>query len=222
MTNEITIAAPSWSQPLAMAVRDVLNPHAATVGFAVSAVVKDEARRCLPHYEAACRPATNAQVREWLLAINAGVRNPLSRDDFNARCAAIADVCHDLPASAFTAETRREAMQSPEFAFFPSAADAYKFLSNASAGIRKDRLALRRLATADVAVPVAQPSAEDRAKVAAQMAGLSAGIEQRSTPAIPAFARKTLDPEHLAALRAANPLVQGAIAMRAERMARSS
>lgn len=91
----------------------------------------------------------------WLGPVNAAVRNPQSREDFDLRCRGLHALLDDVPAGAFTHEARKRLP-----AFFPAADDI-------RAAVKPDaeRLVLRRSALQDAlgaatAAPEPEPKIE--------------------------------------------------------------
>lgn len=82
-------------------------------------------------------------VAAWLKVVNAAVRNPQTKEDFQAKAAAIAMVCDGLPEACFTAESQRQAMA--KWQFFPSAADVVAAVQPIADEWRRKAAALRRM-----------------------------------------------------------------------------
>ena len=148
-------SGPSISPDLSAAVRRMIEaPDAPPIP--ITALVKSEAGKALERLDNVLAPMTADILRAWLTPVAMAVRNPPTRGDFEARFAAILAACADLPACACTGTSQREALAS--FAFWPSAADVRKLLSDACVDQRRKRAALRAIANGRE-----EPAAERRA-----------------------------------------------------------
>jgi Arc/MetJ-type ribon-helix-helix transcriptional regulator len=87
-------------------------------------------------------PVSREHLAAWLMPVNAASKNPQSPADFALRVAAIGEMVGDLPAAAFTAETRR-ALRSE--GFFPSHEAVRAAVEPVAATWRRKRAALRNL-----------------------------------------------------------------------------
>jgi hypothetical protein len=140
----------------------------ASGSFTPSTEVVTEAQRALPGIEAALVPASLGEIRDWLQRVNAGVRIPLDRDEFDLRFSAIGAVCSDLPAKVWNDETLKTGLKA--WRFFPSAADVAELLEDAARPLFAARDAVLRLATgnrrpAEQATPRRAPTPEELAWV---------------------------------------------------------
>lgn len=66
--------------------------------------------------------------RDWLIRLNAAVRNPQSSKEFEMRMAAIATGCEDLPAEVWSEDSLARAMRAEWCRFWPSVADLHAHL----------------------------------------------------------------------------------------------
>ena len=137
------------------------------------------ARRALAALDDMARGVSLATLAAWLAPVNAAVRNPQNQPDFEARVHGLRELLSDVPAGAFTAESRRRL--APDF--FPGPGDIRRALEPDAARITSHAAALRRMverqADADAAPepripPTAEQVAANRAKVAALKAGIVA------------------------------------------------
>jgi hypothetical protein len=203
--------------------RDPEDQFSITVRLEPSAADVAEANAILPAHEAAYRPVTRAELASWLKALNAGVRNPQSEDEFAMRLRAFAHACDGLPAGVFTAATLRRAMA--EFAFWPAPADVLRLLDPDIRAAGQRLAALRRVASSRPVVrrgaepeePRPPPTPAEVDAVRAVVSGLASGIRGRDLPPDPhRRASRPLHPDVIAAARDASPAVQAARRLRDE------
>lgn len=205
--------APTFSPPVARAVREFLEheAHGNLRRFGVPTIaphLRERAAAYLAEADRAAAPASPGAVAAWLAAVCGAVANPPTEDEYRVRAGAVAAACSDLPGWVFNAETATLAVR--RFQWFPSAAEVYALLGEATKAHRDTVRALRAIAAApppdEPGEPVDRAAA---AEVVAQLAGeMSARAEARESAAgggaaAPAPRARPLPPEHLAAARAA-------------------
>lgn len=184
-----------------------------------------EARRVLPAVEQHLRPATLAEWRTWL-APAATLPNAPDAQQQTAALSAIAMACSEVPARALTADLLAKALRM--WTFWPSPAQVYALAFEAAQPLIRKLATLRKFANTELptdAPPPAQKiSEEERNAVAARMRELIAELKteqaakheaERKASRIEVEA-KPLHPDHIRAIRDANPLVQAARKIRAE------
>jgi hypothetical protein len=143
-------------------------------------------------------PVTRDHLAEWLMPVNAASKNPQAPADFAMRVAGIAEMVGDLPAAAFTSETRR----ALKTGFFPSHEDVRAAVEPIAHAWRRKRAALRNLRVIgapdrdDAPTATAEQRAQSVARADAIVAELRA--HARQTPASKPVARP-LSPEALIA-----------------------
>lgn len=143
-------------------------------------------------------PVTAEVLAAWLMPVNAASRNPQTPADFAMRVAGIFEMVGDLPAAAFTAETRRKLATG----FFPSHEDVRAAVEPIADAWRRKRNALRSLRQIEAprATAPEAPTHDQRQQAAARALAvaqeLRAGaITRRPEPAKPL----PLHPAHLLA-----------------------
>lgn len=158
------------------------------------------AQQIASQFDAMLAPVTRDVLAAWLLPVNAASRNPQSPQDFAMRVAGIAEMVADLPAAAFTAETRRRLATG----FFPSHEDVRAAVEPIAEPWRRKRDALRSLRTANQPQPDYEPPSPDqRAQIAAGLASLRAELQgQAMAPDRPRPTPRHLTGDALAAARA--------------------
>lgn len=165
------------------------------------------------------KPASVDAVVMWLLAVTAGVNNPLTGKDFGARAAAIAEDCSDLPGWGFSQSTVRDARC--RFKWMPSVAEVREVVVEATAPRRAKIRALKAIAAASQPKaddPPAQMTAEVRDAVAAGLRGLVGEMDERarsaeaSNPSGRPMKAGHLRPDVLQVVRATNSLLRKATA----------
>lgn len=119
-------------------------------------------------------PATPVQVASWLKALGAMVVNaPDNRQRASEACAAILEICGDMPAAVWCPETRRAwVTRGEQGKFWPAPAELYAHLLPYAEKLRRDVAGCRKLvALAERAGKRDDGvSEEERKAVAAQMA----------------------------------------------------
>jgi hypothetical protein len=144
-------------------------------------------------------PVTRDHLAAWLMPVNAASKNPQAPADFAMRVAGIAEMVGDLPAAAFTAETRR-ALRSD--GFFPSHEAVRAAVEPVAATWRRKRAALRNLRAIGAPDRDETPTAtaEQRAQSVARADAIVAELRARArqAPASKPVARP-LSPEALIA-----------------------
>jgi hypothetical protein len=110
-------------------------------------------------------PVTQEVLAAWLLPVNAASRNPQAPAEFTMRVAGIAEMVGDLPAAAFTAESRRRLATG----FFPSHEDVRAAVEPTSEAWVRKRNALRSLRQASQTAP-AKPAERTPEEIAAVQA----------------------------------------------------
>lgn len=135
------------------------------------------AQQIADRFDTMLQPVSNEVLAAWLLPVNHASRNPQSPQDFAMRVAAIAEMVGDLPAAAFTAETRRKLATG----FFPSHEDVRAAVEpTAEPWIRK-RNALRSLRFTGQQRPDTKPTdPAERERIAAGLAALSAELQAKA------------------------------------------
>lgn len=105
------------------------------------------------------RRASAADIRAWLMPVNAGVRNPQDGDAFALRASAIALACHDIPAAVFDRETQVALLRAAQF--FPSVADVLAVVQPVADRLRRELAALEAASRPpEPPKPAAQPQAQ--------------------------------------------------------------
>lgn len=128
-----------------------------------------DAQRIADRFDAMLIPVTRDVIAAWLMPVNVASRNPQAPAEFAMRVAGIAEMVGDLPAAAFTAESRRRLTTG----FFPSHEDVRKAVEpEAEAWVRK-RNALRSLRQASAPAP-AKPDERTPEEIAAVQAKAAA------------------------------------------------
>lgn len=165
----------------------------------------DVAQQAACVYDAMLAPVTVEHLAAWLMPVNAASRNPQSPQDFRLRVEGIAAMVDDLPAAAFTAETRRRLATG----FFPSHEDVRAAVEPVANQWQRKRDALRglRKAAVQATAPRPIPSEAERASILAtaaafraEMAAKAATKETRPIKAMPLHPRQLLEQyERLAA-----------------------
>lgn len=180
----------------------------------VPPAVRDEARSLVAHRQANNPPVTMEAVLKWLTPLVAAVAQPPDEQTYRTRATAVLAACSDLPASAFSSSTSLAAVR--KFQWFPSAAEVRALLMEETAPQRQLQRALRVLATqppADAQTGASEPQ-NVRKALADKLRGVVAEVEAKAAEtervSAPPTQGKPLHPDHLAALRAENPLVQRA------------
>ena len=128
------------------------------------------------------RHVSPAQIRAWLMPVNAGVRNPQDGDGFNLRASAIALACQELPAAAFDAATQRDLMSKSSF--FPAVPDVLAIVQPVAARWRREMEALEAASRPPAqaagnppqAPQAAMPQADRAAHAAAMVKSLKAAL----------------------------------------------
>lgn len=190
-------------------------------GQEVPQFVKDEAAARLSAIEARSAPATLGDVLRWLAPLAGSVAQAPSEGDFQTRAGAILAACQDVPGWAFCEATSLAAVR--KFQWFPAAAEVRTLLLEELAEERRERRALRAIASRRGGA--AEPPRETQ-RVRDEMASKLRGVvEEASARAVVAEAShkapvrinaRPLNSEHLARLRAESPLVQKAREMQAQ------
>lgn len=213
--------APSWNLQRAMDAYARLEAsgelHRHTEAD-VPAFVRDEAGARLAKMTVNDAPATVDAILAWLAPIAAAVAQGPSEADYRARAGAILAACQDVPGWAFSDAIAVAAIR--KFQWFPSVAEVRALILDEMADERRQRRALRALATRRGGA--AEPPRETqkvREEMAAKLRGVVAEASSRAdeveiAPSMPIKARH-LSAGHLAELRAQSPLVQKAREMRA-------
>jgi hypothetical protein len=98
---------------------------------------RDECVEAQHHLDSLMSPLAIEILANWLVPLNAAVRNPQGQEEFRTRVVALSELLADQPRGAFTAEARRRLSGD----WFPSAAEI-------RAAIAPDVAALRARATA--------------------------------------------------------------------------
>lgn len=187
-------------------------------GQEVPQFVKDEAAARLAIIEARSAPATMEDVLRWLAPLAGSVAQAPSEGDFQTRAGAILAACQDVPGWAFCEATSLAAVR--KFQWFPAAAEVRTLLLEELADERRERRALRAIATRRGGA--AEPPRETqrvREELAAKLRGVVAETSARAAEGPKASLSVTprhLSAGHLAQLRNESPLVQKARAMKAE------
>jgi hypothetical protein len=119
-----------------------------------------EARRVLPDYERAARPADRQQVRAWLLRLVPAVRNAPAQLELEAQAGLVCLACSDLPAGVFSAEALMTALRDERCRFWPSVADIHDILEPLARPMLETLAGLRRLAATDATDPSVRAQAE--------------------------------------------------------------
>lgn len=193
--------------------------------FHLEASLIEDAERAYVEADRALRtPPTREAVRAWLKGIAAAASNPPTENDFNSKFAMVCDVSGNLPACLWTPETRREYIQSSP-GWWPSAGEIDSFLRGKLNGLINIRARLRTLGQAPtmlregVATEV-RPSEEEReavlAKFRPEFEAAMAPIREANTDPKTRIESRPLRPDHLAKLRAEDPMVQRALSIQAE------
>jgi hypothetical protein len=205
-------APPRLSHRLAAAIADLQQPHpdiAPPAAFAPAVIA--EAAAALEALAPFSRPIAEHELAGWLRPLLIAVRNPPSADGAAVWVRAVHFACADLAAGALTEATQREAVQA--FAFLPAAADVHRVLHPHSARIRAQARHLRQIAEGqpDDGTPRQPPTEAEHDAVRALAEQFRAerswnrpGAQPTQQPARAA----PIHPDHLAALRDSNPLVQ--------------
>jgi hypothetical protein len=176
----------------------------------------------LADMDARLAPVTAPVLAAWLAPINAVVRNPQSREDFQTRVLGLADLLADLPAGAFTAEARRS--MAPDF--FPSVGEIRRAVEPNARALLSRRKALDEMAAPPPAAPTPSDTPEKRSQeaveaVRAKAAALVAELTQTGTThrptarAAPVSDGVLLAGYEIAAQNAATPAAREAAAYRA-------
>jgi hypothetical protein len=143
------------------------------------------AQEAADQFDAMLAPITAEVLAAWLMPVNAASRNPQSPQDFALRVAGIAEMVGDLPAAAFTAETRRNLATG----FFPSHEDIRAAVEPVADAWRRKRNALRSLRQSEprpapevgAIAPAERQAAVERARaIAAELR--SAAAQRRPEP----------------------------------------
>ena len=87
----------------------------------VTPALREEALALLPLVRRAAARRSEADIRSWLVPINAAVAKPLQPKEFVVRAEAIAEALADLPAACFTKELRGQVLQTA--VWWPSGAE---------------------------------------------------------------------------------------------------
>lgn len=147
------------------------------------------AQQIAAQFDAMLAPVTREVLAAWLMPVNAASRNPQSPQEFALRVAGIVEMVADLPAAAFTAETRRRLASG----FFPSHEDVRAAVEPVAATWRRKRDALRALRHTGQPASAAPTDPGERAQIAAGLASLRAELQGRAMPA----ERPAPKPRHL-------------------------
>ena len=185
----------------------------------VAAALRAEARAVLPAFERAIAPAGVDHVTQWLLDVNMAMGAPIEQDEFEARAPMVADALADLPACAFTVDTRREAALT--FEYFPGAAAIGALLGERVRELRGLVEAMRRVIEAPLPdLPRRRPTAREIEAVGAAAAAHHAAVAERlaadTVPAVPAVSGALADARLLEVYEAiqAGPDASPAVALR--------
>lgn len=176
-------------------------------GFAMTPPALSEAdwraaREGAAHFDALlAEPVTRDHLASWLMPVNAASRNPQGPQEFLLRVEGIASMLDDLPAAAFTHETRRRLATG----FFPSHEDIRAVIQPVADTWQRKRDALRGLRKVEPQTRPAHqpPTPEERATILAKAAAAVADIRATAAQADPRGTRQVeARPVHPAALLA--------------------
>lgn len=135
------------------------------------------AQQVADRFDTMLLPVSNEVLAAWLLPVNHASRNPQSPQDFAMRVAAIAEMVGDLPAAAFTAETRRKLATG----FFPSHEDVRTAVEPTAEPWMRKRQALRSLRFTGQQRPEAKATdPTERERIAAGLAALAAELQAKA------------------------------------------
>lgn len=135
------------------------------------------AQRAALGFEALLAPVTVEHLAAWLMPVNAASRNPQSPQDFRLRVEGIAVMVADLPAAAFTSETR----QRLGTGFFPSHEDVRAAVAPVAETWRRKRDALRGMRKAGAAEPRPEPLTDaEREAMQHKAAAVAAELRART------------------------------------------
>lgn len=221
---------PAVSHALACAMQPVIgkgrygddDPGFAMAPPALSPQDHAAARQTAEYFDALlAHTVTREHLAAWLLPINAASRNPQSPTDFAFRCDALAALLDDLPAAAFTHETRRRMPTG----FFPSHEDIREIIQPIADDWRRKRDALRGLRQAeperrpDFEPPTAEQREAMKAKAQETIAFLRNQAAERERSGPRNAKPLPLAPHHLlAAYEAAAAEGNAAAAFRAQQL----
>ena len=109
----------------------------------LSADTMQEAQHALAVCEAALVPCDPRDLKQWMMALNDAVGNPLSRDDFASRLRAASVLISDIPACSVNFDTLRDAMR--RFRFYPSVAELISVFAEPAEILKAKRRNLKKL-----------------------------------------------------------------------------
>lgn len=89
------------------------------------------------------RRVASMTPRDWLVRLNAAVRNPQSSKEFEMRLAAIATGCGELPAEVWSEGSLARAMRAEWCRFWPSVAELHAHLEAEARTLSIERIRLR-------------------------------------------------------------------------------
>lgn len=213
----LSIAPPKISPKLDMLVVRVKRSEPLDVP---SKAVRAEAEQVSVVLEALCAPVGEEAIKRWLLPLSAGSDMPLTIPVFAMRAKEIAEALAHLPASIFTVATQRLAMT--EFAYFPGVKSLNDFLMPLCRDYVRDRDAIRKILAIPVPPPPPELTQEERDAICDRLdeqlrdVQIAATSVQRAQEAAAPARASHVDPEHLARMRANDPLVQRAFAIQRE------
>lgn len=156
------------------------------------------AQTAAAQFDAMLDPVTLPQLAAWLMPVNAASRNPQSPGDFRLRVEGLFAMLDDLPAAAFTADTRRKLATG----FFPSHEDIREAVEPIADQWRRKRDALKglRVAEAPTSKGWQPPTDEERATVRAKVEALKAELAAKAAVRAPRDIKpRPLHPTHLLA-----------------------
>jgi len=151
LTADTSVALPAMSPYLKSCLRSSYTPtsdgsymlvHANKPGRNEIA----EAKRLLPEYEAALKPAPRSLIRAWMLHIAAAVRNPPTAEQVELHIDLVQLACANFPAAAWNKETLVDALRDERCRFWPAVADVYAIVLATADPLIGKLYGLRRVA----------------------------------------------------------------------------